>query len=105
MSTDADKNTTHNPAKMHYERMRTLWRIAHADYRQARDDEWRTKMAVENLDKHVGGAEFAEMGAAEFGQHYLALVKKADDVTDALDALATKYNSEFDAANKHLLEG
>jgi len=104
MSTDADQKTTYNPAKMHYERMRTLWRLKHADYRQARDDEWRTKMAVENLDKYVGGEEFSKMGAADFAQHYFGLVTKAADALNALNGLAMNYNTEFDAANQHLLE-
>ena len=79
MSTDADQKTTYNPAKSNYERMRTLWRLKHTDYRQARDDEWRTQMAVENLDKYIEESEFSKMGAADFAQHYLGMVKKAVD--------------------------
>jgi hypothetical protein len=97
-------STTYSPAKMNYERMRTLWRLKHADYRQARDDEWKARMVVEHLDEHMGSEEFAKMGAADFAQHYLGLVTKAADALNALNGLAMNYNTEFDAANQHLLE-
>jgi len=45
------------------------------------------------------------MGAADFAQHYLGMVKKAGDAVSAMGALAAQYDAEFDAANKHLLEG
>ena len=105
MTTDADKNATYNPAAIHYNHMRTLGRLKHTDYRQAREVEWKTKTANDHLDEYMGSDEFAKMSAADFAQYYLGLVKKADDAAAAVGALCVKYDAEFDAANKHLLEG